>query len=363
MSDLQLSWTEHELLATAPVAEPLIAGGRLCHGGFDADGTYVTPRTLGRNPAVSAWQQNQREIFGTEIVSVPLDTWPETYPNVAQSKYLLTEGVCEPVITNLTRIGTVEGFGAVIRYEDTRNLQRFFADPIEGTALGHLGPLFEAHARDEAGHEEVAGHKDMWFAARDIAFESPAVEDQMAVMLQRIGIPATAPTAKEIAANKLAMRVHDDLDPTFESMIRRMLSILFIEISAFHTFAWAEAVLSDENLVAGSGEAARLVSYIRADETPHVEYLKTVLTEIRDRTLITESGGRRPGKEVVETLWKNSLSESLGARRTAYLKTAVDELQISLMGNPRRDSILEGFHELGTFRPDASGEFAPIGTY
>ena len=33
--------------------------------------------------------------------------------------------------------------------------------------------------------------------------------------------------------------------------------------------------------VDGDGEAARIVSYIRADETPHVEYLRTALTEMR----------------------------------------------------------------------------------
>ncbi len=32
------------------------------------------------------------------------------------------------------------------------------------------------------------------------------------------------------------------------------------------------------------------MSYIRADETPHVEYLRTALTEMRDRTWIGTSG-------------------------------------------------------------------------
>ena len=66
----------------------------------------------------------------------------------------------------------------------------------------------------------------------------------------------------------------DDIDFDLESLIERMIRLLLIEISAFHMFAWAEEVLSDPDLVAGDGEAARLVSYIRADETPHVEYLR-----------------------------------------------------------------------------------------
>ena len=49
------------------------------------------------------------------------------------------------------------------------------------------------------------------------------------------------------------MSSFDDLDPGIEGMARFMLGLLFIELSAFHTFAWAEAVLSDTDLVAGEG--------------------------------------------------------------------------------------------------------------
>ena len=75
-------------------------------------------------------------------------------------------------MATLTRIGTVEGYGANIRLLQPVNIQRHFVEDIRGTATTHLGGgLFEAHGRDEAGWEEEAGHKDMWFAARDIAFD------------------------------------------------------------------------------------------------------------------------------------------------------------------------------------------------
>ena len=360
----QLEWSEIELLATDDIAAPLIAGGRRCHGGFDSAGNYVSPRTKGRTPAITNWQEHHRATFGTEVLDAPLETWPEGYPNVAQAKYLIAEGVREPMITQLTRIGTVEGFGAMIRHAHVGDLQRFFEDPIAGTALAHLDAgLFEAHARDEAGYEDEAGHRDMWFAARDIAFEAPPTEDQTAIMFERMGITNANPTAQQIADAQLAFRVHDDLDPAFESMIRRMLGILFIEISAFHTFVWAEAVLADETLVARDGEAARIVSYIRADETPHVEYLKTALTEIRDRTLIGESGTRLSGAQVITTLWNLALADSLGTRRDAFLKTVLLELEHSLEGHRRRGEILEGFHALGTIRPTPAGEFTAVATY
>ena len=47
MTTLQTDFTEAELLETHPVAEPLIAGGVRCHGGFTDDGTYVSARWPG----------------------------------------------------------------------------------------------------------------------------------------------------------------------------------------------------------------------------------------------------------------------------------------------------------------------------
>ena len=90
----------------------------------------------------------------------------------------------EPTITSLTRIGTVEGFGSMIRHVHPGDMQRFFVESIDGTAIQHLDRgLFEAHARDEAGWEAEGGHKQMWFAARDVAFESPVTEDETQTML------------------------------------------------------------------------------------------------------------------------------------------------------------------------------------
>src|SRR6185503_7434580 len=97
----------------------------------------------------------------------------------------------------------------------------------------------------------------------------------------------------------LPPRLAPEIDADLELLIARMANLLLIEISAFHTFAWAEEVLSDRALVAGDGEAARLVSYIRADEVPHVEYLKCTLTEMRDRTFVTDTGGRIAGTEII----------------------------------------------------------------
>src|SRR4051794_36217656 len=101
----QVDFTADELLQSHPVAEPLVAGGVRCHGGFADDGTYVSPRTLHRAPAIEAWGAQRAEQFGTPALEVPLETWPEHYPNVAQSRFLLEQGVRQPLVSTLTRIG------------------------------------------------------------------------------------------------------------------------------------------------------------------------------------------------------------------------------------------------------------------
>ena len=149
MSNLQLTWSEPELLANEVVAEPLVAGGVRCHGGFAGDGAYVSPRTKNRVPATKAWQQSHREQFGTEILDAPIELWPEVFPNVAQTKFLLREGVPGPTISALTRIGTVEGFGSMIRAVSVENMQSHFVESIDGTAIAALAarPLRGARAR------------------------------------------------------------------------------------------------------------------------------------------------------------------------------------------------------------------------
>ncbi len=342
MSNLQLDYRSEELLASHDVVEPLLAGGVRCHGGFLADGTYVSPRTRFRRPAIEAWQRHHREIFGTEILGAALDTWPGAYPDAAQARFLLRAGVRRPMIAVLTRIGTAEGLGANIRYLSPSDLQPHFAEDIRGTALAHLNRgLIEAHARDEAGWETEAGHDRMWYAARDIAFEDPEVTDQTEATMARLGFSRSGPPPR-LLTGRLA-----DVDPGLELLLTTMIRVLFIELKAFHVFAWAEEVLADTDLVAGDGEAARIVSYIRADETPHVEYLRTALTEARDRTVIGTSGRRHPGSAVVGALWDALMVESRTVLEDRNRAATVAEVERALQGHPRSADLLAEFHALG----------------
>jgi hypothetical protein len=343
MTTDQVTFTEDELLLDHDIAEPLVEGGVRCHGGFTEDGAYVSPRTRHRVPAIAAWQAGHAATFGTDVLHVPLDTWPEHFPNVAQARHLIRAGVPEPLIATLTRIGTVEGFGANIRYLEPGDLQRHFDEDLRGTATDHLGKgLFEAHGRDEAGWEEEAGHRDMWFAARDIAFESPTATVDIEAMLARMGFgqPGTP------GGMQLERTLPHDIDVNLELICSLMVRVLLIEVQAFHTFAWAEDWLADRDLVAGDGRAAELVSFIRADETPHVGYLKTALTEMRDRTWIGASGKQYAGTEMIATLWDRRLDDSLGAGKEVARRAILGEVEHWVLQRPDGKDILARFHEL-----------------
>jgi len=364
MGTEQTEFTEAELLAGHPIAEPLVLGGVRCHGGFNESGDYVSPRTLNRIPAIKAWQDQHVEQFGTELLGLPIDTWPASYPNLPQARYLIEIGAPEPIISDLTRIGTVEGFGAMIRNSVLPDFQKTFVEDTRGTAIDHLGRgLYEAHARDEAGFEDEGGHKQMWFACRDIAFESPVTGDMTVQMLERMGIatPGTGGAVDQAALRKAAIAnriLPDDIDFELESLLARMIRLLFIEISAFHTFAWAEDLLSDTDLVAGDGAAARLVSYIRSDETPHVDYLRTVLTEMRDRTLVTSSGTRYAGTDIIGPIWDRALEQSLGAGKQQGQELAWREVVHALEGRSDAADALQHFNELGTVQRSDDGTWS-----
>jgi hypothetical protein len=178
-------------------------------------------------------------------------------------------------------------------------------------------------------------------------------------MLERMGITGSngqAPDFAKMRAEAIARRVLPaGIDFDFESMLNRMISLLFIEISAFHAFAWAEELLSDDDLVAGEGEAARIVSYIRQDEMPHVGYLTAALSEMRDRTWVGSNGTKYDGNEMIQRLWDKAMSESLFSRRHEFLKMTQKEVERVIGHRPNRDDLLAEFWSLGNVQPQADG--------
>jgi hypothetical protein len=310
----RLSFGREELLASPKLEAPLIAGGVRCHGGFDASGHYVSPRTLWRNPAIRAWQAQHLATSPHPLVEIPNDVIPPHLPSVAQAKLLLKEGVREPMVRTLTEIAIVEGFGATIRDLPLPPLSRFIREDVSGTALAHLGEgLFEAHARDEAGWGEEGGHKQMWEAARDLALSKPKVPgDILMAIMGRRGNPGrnSGPSGGRAADRPLA-----ELDEDVERVIGFMMTVLIIEVFATSTFQWAEAVLADPDVSDAPKEASEMIRYIAADETPHVEYLRTALSEISARTVIGHDGKAHDGHVIVQGLLDRALKTIIRQRR------------------------------------------------
>jgi len=304
-ADLPLDYGREQLLDSGPYAEPLIAGGVRCHGGFDAAGRYRSPRTVHRGPAIRAWQ-GQLEHTGHSLLGIDPALMPPQYPNVEQARLLLREGVRDPVVRRLTIISIVEGFGAVIRDVRVPDLAAWVVEPIGGTALAHLaGGLFEAHARDEAGYRDEGGHKQMWEAARDLALEKPRIPGD--VLLRMMG--------QGPGRRRERRRLFPHLDEDLEIVLATMAQVLAVEVFAMGAFDWGERLLSDPEVSADPEGARALVSYIRSDESPHVEYLRTALSEVAARQLRTVDGGIVPGRDVVRELLHRTLRGLTRERR------------------------------------------------
>ena len=340
--DARLRYASSELLEREAGLAPLIANGVRCHGGFDADGRYRSPRTAHRMPAIRAWQAQLRR-GGHPLIAIPNALLPPHFPSVAQSKLLLQAGVREPIVRALTMISIVEGFGAIIRDVAVPDLSSLLVDgvdgdagPLESTSLAHLGSgLFEAHARDEAGHKDEGGHKQMWEAARDLALDKPKIPSDLLMRMMGRG-----------RGGRSRERLFPQLDGTLEQMLQSMVSVLVIEVFAARTFDWGEKLLSDPAVSANPERAGAMVGYVRRDEEPHVEYLRTALSEVRARTLKTVDGREIAGKHIVDRILHRTLSALTTERPKLQRENVRATLAEAMRAAGKGDSLLERFDAL-----------------
>ena len=147
----------------------------------------------------------------------------------------------------------------------------------------------------------------------------PSTEDETQLMLRRMGInvgpgatPSSAATASDARRRRLHVRAARRADDA--AAAHRDLRVPHVRVG--------RGVLAKTDLVAGDGEGAKLVSYVRADETPHVEYLKTVLSEMRDRTIVGDAGKKHDGTELIGAVWERALVRV--ARRAASARHQPD---------------------------------------
>lgn len=349
---MQLEYTQEQILTDHEWVRRIELGGKLFHGGYTEDGTYHTPRTLYRWPAIKAWQNRlTEEGHGYRLVS--RDIVPDFFPNVAQSKLLLRYEITEPMATILTLIGITEGFGnSGIQSLPKMRFQDYVKEDLTGTCLDHFDKgLLLAHGMDEAGNPEKGeyGHDHMWYTIRDLALNKPKIPKDIMKMLF-LPAPPEAGNGSEESSSNLRMRITPEgvLSGKVDMMIGFMSMVLIIEIMADAGFKWAREIMSDPEAVPGHSEDCRLlIDCIAADEQPHVNYLETGLAELRCRTLITKDGTELPGEEVVDGALEKLTRAQLGSRYWQLLEKREQMIRESILDHSQGKRILDEFYSLG----------------
>ena len=294
MSDLRFA--REELLRSHAFAVPHVVAGERLHGGFDAEGRYLSPRLLVRAPAIAAWTEALRARGGDLLPADVALLAGVRATSEAQQKLLLLEGLGQTFWDMMTLIGEIEGRGRLLTEITFPELGDAVYEDVSTWALGHLNHgLLEAHGLDEGGEPQrgIGGHDRMWFALRDLAFGDVAFAPPQAP--PRIGRPDEAATLVPEIANR------------FERTIGFLMNLLLTEIRAHLTFSFTERLLRDAELFRERRDeallAAELVNCIRSDEAIHVESLRLYLGELRVLTFRTRDGGRIAGAAVIDRLW------------------------------------------------------------
>jgi hypothetical protein len=292
-------YSRDELMADHPYAKPQIEAGYRLHGGFDAKGTYLSPRTLHRWPAVEAWQKQVVERGFPLIDATTRLLKRGAYPNAEQQTLLLSNGMGETLWNSLTITGIIEARGRALSDAQAPDFQAIIEEDISGTATGHLnkGLLF-AHGVDEGGWPEKGegGHDAMWFAVRDALFGKDAypIPDVPA----SIGRP-------EIG------RLMPQLDKVYEDWILLLMNVLMIEVRAESFFWFCTNLMRSPDVFRdrrpAAMHAAELVDRIRTDEAIHVAYLQAFVSEMRSFTLKGTKGERIKGATLIDPIWEGMI--------------------------------------------------------
>ena len=300
MAARQLTFTTTELLSEHDYATSHTVGEQRLHGGFDAAGRYVPPRSKGRCDAIENWTAALRERGGDLLdADSSLLTGPRV-PNPAQQRLLIGAGVTRPFWNGLTITGKIEGRGRMIGEMPFPDLQAIVVEDIGGMALGHLKKgLLHAHGIDEGGEpaKGVGGHDVMWFVARDLAFGAEAHAD--------VEPPGG------ISRPEADQRHMPAIDLPYEMALSFLMNLLLIEFRAEIGFAATQEIFRTPSLFvdrrAEAEAAAEIIERIRTDERIHVQSLRLYLGELRTLTIKTVDGGTVSGADLIDGFWQGLL--------------------------------------------------------
>jgi hypothetical protein len=335
----KLIFSEEELYTDQPFAKLHERGGVRLHGGFDAAGRYLPPRSKGRSEAMTAWTEALRERGGDLFDADASLLTGARMPNVAQQSLLLTAGIGKPFWNGLTVTGKIEGRGRVLAEMAFPDLQEVIVEDISSMALGHLNKgLLVMHGIDEGGEPDkgIGGHDVMWFVARDLACGKEAYPD--------------VEPPENIARPEAGQRLMPELSPEYESMLSFLMNLLLIEFRAEIGFASTQETLRNPALFtdrrAEAEEAAEIVGRIREDEEIHVESLRLYLGELRELTLRTVDGGTIRGSELIDRFWEGLVRWATVEQPAIAAKNQYDVLRPIILEHPQGEEILTEFDQL-----------------
>ncbi|MDH3640695.1 MAG: hypothetical protein OES38_01275 [Gammaproteobacteria bacterium] len=344
-----------DIMANHDYASKIVHGDKTLHGGLLDDGSYQPPRSLNRIPAIEIWSQQVTD--NGHVLDImdrgEINRGSDFFPSALQTKLLLRHGCKDALTRILTVIGIIEGFGNDgIRLLPQIDFADYFVEPIEGTAIAHLHKgLLVAHGQDEAGNGDEYGHDEMWYAIRDRALENPTITDDMYENLPLApppGYQGKAKAAREATSVASLAPQFPEIDPMVELTFTALARILYVEYSAYTTFAWARGVLADPEVCAAPEWAPDMVDNIQADEDIHVRYLRCALAEARARTFRTADGGTLPGARVIDSL-VSGVCEAMGGARAERMKSyRYRHILQELARHPEGAAIRTQFENLGT---------------
>jgi hypothetical protein len=341
---MQLRYSMEEILAEHPYARPNMFGGRRLHGGYDARGVYISPRTLGRWPAIEAWRRNFTARGGELIdASTRLLSAPH-YPNLAQMKLLLQNGVTLPLWNSLTTTGIIEGRGKMLAGITAPDFQAIVEEDISETATAHLNKgLFVAHGLDEGGDgkSEIGAHDQMWYLVRDLALGQNA--HPIPEIPDRSGRPGSEG------------REMPQMPAPHEMLLKQLMNVLMIEIRAERGFAFNVALLRDPEVFQDrrdkADQAAAIVDQIRQDEAPHVAYLQLFVSELRGFHFKTAEG-LIEGRSFIDPVWARIVAWNADDVPRTQRLSARELVAGCLAGRADAAALLGRFDQLADAAPE-----------
>jgi len=334
----KLSYSTAEILAEHPYARPHEEAGYRLHGGFDASGKYISPRTLNRWPAIKAWA-DQVKARGFDLVDSSQALMVRgSYPTAAQQKFLLDLGLGQTLWDSLTVTGMIEARGLRLTQATAPDFQSIVVEDVSQMAVGHLNKgLLMAHGLDEGGNaaKGEGGHDSMWFAVRDMLFGKNAYSN---------------PVIPESLSRPELGRLMPQIPKDYEDWTLLLMNVLMIEVRAENFFSFCTSVMRDPGNFRDRREAAmhaaELVDRIRQDEAPHVGYLTDFVSELRSLTFKTVDGGRIAGAAMIDPVWRGMVHWHAVSNIDYDRKITHEEIAEALMKRPHGADLLRRFDEL-----------------